>query len=220
MLYYSKTNLTLYLENNTPTSNTYVDIYAPFSLTIDPRYIELPKKVRMIEYIWGDGTRDIVNYTPVAHYAYNPQLYIASDVGNPLNYPKIKIFYSNDLNLSIYNVTVNFYCFTLFDIVSSFNITLNLKNPNISSYPQDNSYFSDIHLIKTKMYGSDDKMLYTFQTQDNDYNDYILMTNVDWKLKPISKPSLIESLNLPYKLLKPFETNYSSNTAITGLPIT
>ena len=70
------------------------------------------------------------------------------------------------------------------------------------------------------MYGSDDKILYTFQTQNSDYTDYILMSNVEWKLKPIIKPSLIQSLSLPYKLLKPFETNYTSNTAINGLPIT
>ena len=219
MLSYSKTNLTLYLSGGTPLNYALTGIYAPFTLTIDPRNINFNNKVRKIEYIWGDGTTDTVNYNPTPSNYYNYELAHAYDVGNALNYPKTKIFYSKDLNLSIYNIIVNFYCFTLSDIVSSFNITLNLKNPDISSNTQY-SYFSDIHLIKTKMYGSDDKILYTLQTQNSDYTDYILMSNVEWKLKPIIKPSLIQSLSLPYKLLKPFETNYTSNTAINGLPIT
>jgi hypothetical protein len=212
MLSYSKSNSALYLDNNTPTSKTFVDIYAPFSLTIDPRYIELPKKVRMIEYIWGDGTTDTVTYFPDPNHNIISQLAYYYDVGNPLNYIKTKVFYSKDLNLSVYNVTINFYCFTLPNVVKTFNLTLNLKNPDLAY--NDNSFFYEFHLIKNKMYGPDDKILYTFQSQND---DYILMSNVDWKLKPTNKLPVMESLNLPYKLLKPFEIGYTNNTNISAL---
>ena len=64
------------------------------------------------------------------------------------------------------------------------------------------------------MYGKDDTILYTFQSQDN---DYILMANVNWKKKP-ELPQSIKSLNRPYSLIYPFETMFPNNTAIKVVP--
>jgi hypothetical protein len=213
MLYPSKTNKVLYLSGDTPLNYSLSGIYAPFSLTIDPRNIQTIKKIRKIEYIWGDGTTDIVNYIPIPSTATNDNLPYKNDVGSPLNYSKTKNFYSKDLNLSIYNIIINFYCFTVNNPVSSFNLTLNINNPDMAT--RYNSFFSEIHLLKTKMYGPDDKILYTFQSENE---EYILMTNVNWKLKPIPILSNNKSLSLPYKNLKPFETNYTSNKTINALP--
>jgi hypothetical protein len=208
MLPLSVTSQTVYLSSDVQ-NITLNGIYAPFSLTIDPKNIIFFEKIRAIEYIWGDGTSDIVNFEPSI--LYNNNLPFPSEVGNPLNYPKTKQYYSKDLNLSIYNITVNFYCFSNTNPYV-YTISLNLQNPDIDY--SDNSFFTDVHLIKTKMYGPNDTILYTFQSQND---DYILMSNVDWKLKPVN-PLSVKQLSRPYRFLKPFETNYIANTGIKAIP--
>jgi len=207
MLPLSATSQKIYLETDVK-NVTINDIYAPFSLTIDPRKVRFFEKIRQIEYIWGDKTTDIVNFQPSV--AYNGNLFLPSEVGNPLNYPKTKKFYSKDLSLSVYTVIVNFYCFAN-ENPYIYTINLNLKNPDIDT---DNSLFTDIHLVKTKMYGANDTMLYTFQSQTD---EYILMSNVDWKLKPVP-PLTVQQLNRPYRFLKPFEIDHTANTEIKSFP--
>jgi hypothetical protein len=185
------------------------DVFAPFTLTLDPRNVTFYEKVRKIEYIWGDGTIDIVNYEP--NILLNNSLPYPNEIGNPLNYPKTKQFYSKDLKLSVYNVIIKFYCFTNTDPYI-FTVTLNLKNPDIDY--GNNNFFDEIHLVKTRMYGADDKILYVFQSQNN---DYFLMSNVDWKLKPVD-PVTVESLSRPYRIFNPFETKFITNSGIRATP--
>jgi hypothetical protein len=185
------------------------DVFAPFTLTLDPKDVTFYEKVRKIEYIWDDGTIDTVNYEP--NISLNSDLPYSNEVGNPLNYPKTKQFYSKDLNLSIYNVIINFYCFTKTDPYI-FTVTLNLKNPNLDH--GNSAFFDQVHLVKTRMYGADNKILYVFQSQEN---DYFLMSNVDWKLKPID-PVTVQSLSRPYELFNPFETKFNINKQITAIP--
>jgi hypothetical protein len=215
MLPLSAKSQTLFL-SNTAQNIIISDIYAPFSLTLDPRQVKFYEKIRAIEYVWGDGTSDMVSYQPSV--SYDETLPFPSEIGNPLNYPKTKQYYSNDLKLSIYDIAINFYCFSNTNPYI-FTITLNLKNPDIDY--TDNSFFSDVHLVKTKMYGPKDTMLYTFQSQND---EYLLMSNVDWKLKPVLPPT-IQQLSRPYRFLKPFETNSKVNSGIktfdydTNLPV-
>jgi len=185
------------------------DVFAPFNLTLDPKNVEFYEKVRKIEYIWGDGTTDIVNFQP--NISRDSKLPYPDEVGSPLNYPKTKQFYSKDLTLSVYNIIINFYCFSSAEPYV-FTVTLNLKNPDLDY--GDNKFFDEIHLVKTRMYGADDKILYVFQSQNS---DYFLMSNVDWNLKPID-PVTIESLSRPYKIFKPFEAKFIGNDDIKLIP--
>jgi hypothetical protein len=193
-------NRTVYLNSD----NQIISDYAPFDLTIDPRTLSLSHKIRMIEYIWGDGTSDIVKFKPVL--GSDNRLPISNEIGDPRNYPKTKEFYSKDLSLSTYVVNVNVYVFGSSDIVT-FTILLNLKNPPMD-YGVD-KFFNEIHLIKTKMFGPDNKILYTFQTQ-NENN--ILMSLVNWKLKP--KPIIsADKLSKPYNYIYPFTSKFKTLTS-------
>jgi hypothetical protein len=208
MLSSSVTSKTLYLDSLNR-DVVISDVFAPFTLTLDPKNVEFYEKVIKIEYIWGDGTTDIVNYKP--NILLDNTLPFSNEIGNPLNYPKTKQFFSKDLKLSVYVVKINFYCFTNTDPYA-FTVTLNLKNPDLDyGY---NAYFDEIHLVKTRMYGADDKILYVFQSQNN---DYFLMSNVDWKLKPVD-PITVESLSRPYKIFNPFETKFIGNSGIRAIP--
>lgn len=165
---------TIELNGDTPYDIILNDVYAPFTLTISPEglYDVTDKKVRAIEYIWGDGEKSLINYKATT--SEDLSLPIFNEAGTPLNYPQTHSFYFKDLDLSVYNAKINIYFFGT-ATVSSFNITLNLKNPDIVY--GINNYFSEFHLIKTRMFDVNDTLLYVFQTQDP---NYILMSTVNW----------------------------------------
>jgi len=181
------------------------DYFAPFELTIDPSSISLNKNIRKIEYVWADDDIEIVNYKPNITNIAN---------GNPKKTQKVKKFFSNDSNLSVYIIKINVYSFGS-ETPFVFTITLNLKNPVIDQIP-DVSYFNEVHLVKTKMFGSDNKILYVFETKDE---NNLLMSLVDWKLRPIIMPPPPPRLPRPYVFLEPFATRYNDpNTNIKNIP--
>jgi len=191
------------------------DKLAPFNLTISPINLSgFDNKVRAIEYIWGDGQTDMINFEFIT--TSNPYLPFPLEVGNPLNYIQEHVFYSKDLNLSIYNVKVNVYFFGTSN-VSTFNVNLKLKNPDLE-YTK-NGYFSEFHLIKTKMFGANNTILYVFQTQNP---DYILMSNVKWDSLPTAMTIAPSSLSRPYGYVLPFVNRFNSripvNDGINPIP--
>jgi len=179
---------------------------APFVLTIDPRSLVFDKKVRSIEYIWGDGTKDTVIFKPSP----DPK----SIVGSPLKFPKTKEFFSKNYDITQYTVIVNVYLFG--GSTTTFKINLELSNPNLD-YGND-KFAQDFHLIKTRMYGPDNKILYVFQTHPD---DYIFMATTSWTDLPIEIETP-KSLIKPYKIGAPFEqkllTAFPENSAIKIIP--
>jgi hypothetical protein len=192
---------------NNESNNTNLTDYCPFTLNIEPKNLIFSKKIRAIEYIWGDGSTTLINYKPSI--VSNTSLPFPTDIGNPLNYPQSHEYYSKDLNLSIYNIVIKIYFFQTNDF-ETFNIELNLKNPDLQSI--FNSKFNEFHLIKTRMFGPDNQLLYVFQSQNP---NYILMSNVKWKSLPISQVS-ISPLNKSYGYSLPFDSSFSSNAPING----
>ena len=99
---------------------------------------------------------------------------------------------------------------------TTFQINLELLNPNLD-YGNDN-FAKEFHLVKTRMYGPDNKILYVFQSQPN---DYIFMATTSWTDLPM-KIETPKSLLKPYKIGAPFEekllTAFSENSAIKIIP--
>jgi len=182
-------NNTIYLTNNI---NITYSSYAPFVLTVDPSNISSAflnnKKIRQIDYVWGDGTTTSVLYKP------DP----TQDL-NPKNYTQVKKFLSKDLNLSVYYIFVNVYVFGS-STPKTYYITLNLKNPTLENY------FEKVHLIKTRMFGADNQIVYAFETQNE---ENVLLSLVNWKLKP--KEISIQELNKPYEIVAPFAQQFKNN---------
>jgi len=202
-------NSTVYL--NATQKELVISDFAPFNLTIDPRQLSLTKKIREIEYIWGDGTTDIVKFKPSNSLV--STLPFPQEPGDPRNYNKRKDFYSKDSKLSTYIITINVYVFGDSKPVI-FKILLNLKNP-IMDYTV-NKFFNEIHLVKTKMFGVDNQILYTFQTQGE---NNILMSLVNWKLKPKSIITA-EQLSKPYNFVYPFINKFKNKTTQSKLTAT
>jgi len=206
---------TISLSSGGPYDITVDGKLAPFSLTISPINLSgFDNKIRAIEYIWGDGQTDMVNFEFIT--APNPYVPFPLEVGNPLNYIQKHIFYSKDLNSSVYNVKVNVYFFGTTNI-STFNVNLNLKNPDLEY--TTNGYFGEFHLIKTKMFGANNTLLYVFQTQTP---DYILMSTVKWESLPSAITIAPNTLSRPYGYVLPFVNRFNSripvNDGINPIP--
>jgi len=173
-------------------ANQTINSFAPYTLTINPLNLSLNKKIRQIDYIWGDGSMDSQTFKP------DPNIN-----GDPKNYPKTKNFVSKNSKLSVYIITINIYLFGE-SKPSSFTINLNLQNPSLDQ--GINKLFNEVHLIKTRMFGADNQILYTFETQNP---NNILMSLVKWK--PIPKQQITASqLSRPYNLVSPFANKFNN----------
>jgi hypothetical protein len=195
---------TIVLNKNIPSIVT-SGRFAPYELTIDARNVFFDNKILKVEYIWGNGDTETVTLKPMLP---NPQ------DGDPVLNLKKKIFLSKSYNLSIYEITINFYTFGS-DNPFTFTITLNLQNPTIDKI--QNSYFDEVHLIKTRMFGSNNTLLYTFESKTE---NNILMSLVDWKSRPPeSQPPPPPPLPKPYVLLDPFAARFKEmNPHIITIP--
>ncbi len=172
-----------------------INNFTPFELTINPSNISLSKKIRQIDYIWGDSTTTSILYKP------DP----SQDL-NPKNYPQTKKFLSKDPSLSVYYITVNVYTFGS-ATPNTYYITLNLKNPTLENY------FDSVHLIKTRMFGVDNEIIYTFESQNE---DTVLLSLVNWKLKP--KAITAQQLSKSYEIVLPFAQQFKNNKNVSIIP--
>jgi hypothetical protein len=179
--------------------------FAPYELTIDARNIFFDNKILKVEYIWGNDDIETVSLKPTLP---NPE------DGNPINILKKKVFLSKSYNLSVYEITINFYTFGSADPFV-FKITLNLQNPPIDKI--SGSYFDEVHLIKTRMFGSNNTLLYTFESKTE---NNILMSLVNWESRPPeSLPPPPPPLPKPYVLLDPFAAKFKEmNPHIIRIP--
>jgi hypothetical protein len=194
MTYYSDTvHLNASYFNYNVASN-----YAPFELTIDVSGIPNNPKVTSIQYLYSDGTNETINY----------QLYLdGSDSGNPINSPRKKVFTQAGVPFVVINVsTLNP------NEKYQYKIFLNLSNPVLEN--SSNQYFNEIHLTKTRMFGPNNDIVYTFETQNKNYP---LFSFVNWSLKP--KPVIsAKQLSRPYKMTLPFNSQFPNNTTISSIP--
>jgi hypothetical protein len=195
---------TIVLNKNIP-SIVKTGRFAPYDLTIDARTVGLTNKVVKIEYIWGNGDTETLLLKPTLPTPAN---------GDPTKILKKKLFLSKDYTLSVYEITVNFYTFGSSEPFT-FNITLNLQNPPIDKI--SGSYFDEVHLIKTRMFGANNTLLYTFESKTE---NNILMSLVDWKSRPPEAlPPPPPPLPKPYVLLDPFAARFKEmNPHIVTIP--
>jgi len=190
---------------NTLNPSVTANNFAPFKLTIDPSNVKLTtNNIRKIEYVWNENETEVVSYKPTLPKPID---------GDPKNTKKTKEFYSNDYELSIYDIKINIYFFGITN-PRVFNIKLNLQNPTLDK--TNNSYFQEVHLIKTKMFGPKNTLLYVFEsTSENN----LLMSVVDWDKKPL--PPIPEKIPLkrPYTFVDPFALKFKDyNNHIKSIP--
>lgn len=184
------------------TANYSLNGYAPMRLFINPN-ITTADKVRSIKYVWEENKEIVVNYNPSAAY----------DDGNPIYYPQSYDFFIKDKKITQKTKKIEvFVYFFKTSIPLSFTINLNLEKPSFSDF------FESVKLIKTRMFGPNNTILYVFETKNP---DYILMSTVNWEIVP---EQIITEMLPPvryYQFLPSFENRFSTsipaNSAIQNI---
>ena len=187
---------------NTNNQSIEVDTYAPLELSIYPYKVVLANKIRKIDYIWGDGTQDTVLYKPILS-TDDSTRYFYSEIGDPRNYNKTKK-YNLLAGISSYNINVNFYEFGS-NNPFQFNVTVKLQKPQLD-YGNSPSY-DEFHLVKTRMVGVDDNLIYCFEGTKNNNSD-LYMSMVNWSKRPVAPPIPPADLPRPYKIVDPYAAKY------------
>jgi hypothetical protein len=194
-----KTSQTVYLSSMVSS----ITGISPFTLTIDPIDVEnlltgtYDKKIYNIVYDFGDGT--IVSQ-PAS---------IFSNGDKPTLYPKthtynLKIAEATSFQVNVFLYQVNS------ETPARFTSNVRLKAPSLeaSSAVNDNNMFESIHLVGTRMFGTDNNILYMFQSKNP---DYLLPVILNWASKELVLDEIQEVVRefIPdqraFRLLMPFE---------------
>jgi hypothetical protein len=167
--------------------------FAPFKLTIDPfnarplstqetnfgqGQFNFQSKIYKIVYDWGDGTIETQKIEPSTFNS--PASFIYPDVkeqGDPRNFVKNHIYNLTDTFKKIINANAKIYMFGVRNpLTYRFRIFLNAPRLDGSK----TGFFKHFHLINSKIFDTDNKILYIFEGKDP---SWIFPVVVDWRPK-------------------------------------
>lgn len=183
------------------TANQAITGLSPFTLTINPSGISSSNKIYKLEYNFGDGSIIDRVLTPDndSDFLKTLETHVFSLTGNLQKTFNINV-HAYQFNTSLYN---------------DYTISLNLKAPPIESTTTTLStlssyaYFGEMHLVGTRMFGTENEVLYMFESINP---NYILPVLVNWKARPIENiVKTIDNSYAPYKLLAPFENEFTTS---------
>ena len=211
VIYFSKNTLTSEVTaitlDNADYNEAVLNVVAPFTLYLNPSAFSNTSKIYKIDYDFGDGNIDSQTYFYSDES--NSSLNHPNDIGDPRNYIKANTYFLDD-NVAK-NITITVAIHAIGSIIPSYYyLKLALTPPNLDG--EIDGYFKNIHLISTKMFGPDDKILYTFES---DEPNYILPAVVKWEEDPkiIQKRLIIFEPPRVFDILLPFEDEKNnSNT--------
>jgi hypothetical protein len=185
---------------------------SPFILTISPSTISTSNKIYKITYDFGDGTliERLINPD-------NDEVFLSTD--------ETYVYYLTGNIQKTFNINVHEYQFNT-SLYNDYTISLDLKAPPIESIATNlsglssSAYFDELHLVGTRMFGTENEILYMFESINP---NYILPILVNWKTRPIKNiVKTIDNSYTPYKLLAPFEnefvTSINTGTNIITFP--
>jgi hypothetical protein len=179
---------------------------SPYTLTLIPSGVSLSSKVYKITYDFGDGN--------IIHDVLSPD-------NNPLKNTSTNVYYLTGEFTKAFNVKTYIYKLGT-SSYDSYSFSLDLSVPKLEgidtlSQTLCSNYFSELHLVGSRMFGPNNDILYIFESITP---NYLIPVSVNWKPRP-PEPIMfvpIKDHYRPYKLLAPFE-NELINSAETGTDI-
>lgn len=180
---------------------TTINSFAPFTLTINPSAIDgITKKIYKIDYTFDTSTTSQKYFyktpenDPSTVYPY-PQ-----EVGDPRNYTKSHTFFLPNVYRKDCIVSVNIYQ-TGISTPTNISFYVSLSAPKLDG--TENAMFSAVHLSYTRMFGSDNNILYVLETEKP---KYFIPVILNWNLRPVEpEPLIIEQGYRPYRIYEPYE---------------
>jgi hypothetical protein len=172
-------------------NKTVISNYAPLLLTVDPFNIrplisqdeqngqfQLTSKVYKIVYDWGDGTKETQKIFP-SEYSANLSFSYPStkETGDPRNFPKKHLYTVFNENKKLFFIKIQVYLFGETNPLT-YNFELIIQPPRLDGTLT--GFFKNFHLIYTKMFGLDNKILYIFEGKEP---SWIFPVIADWRPK-------------------------------------
>ena len=189
----------------------------PTSITFNPSQLNTPNKISRIVYQFDDGSPTITNsfyYSPTSISTLNYPF--SAELGDPRNYPVTKKFYSSKFFTQTFSVIINVYQFGVVDPLEIL-YTVNINAPQMDGL--NGGYFEEMHLISTRMFGTNNDILYTFETINP---NYLIPVHLNWSQNPettIGNNNSSPTLERPYRILQPYEIdNLTKNSNIKLIP--
>ena len=161
----------------------YYKSFVPFKLNIDPS-VCLPeppdtffiRKINKIVYEWGDGQTEIQKFFP-SDFSASDNTGSIAETGDPRNYSKTHTYtLSTEFQKQI-NLKIHVYQFGV-SLPVTYNFNLNLKAPRLDG--TKTSFFKNMHLVYTKMFDEDNKIMYIFEGKDPTWAYPVV---IDWRQK-------------------------------------
>jgi hypothetical protein len=180
-------------------SQTAITSYAPFNLILDPSTLEASGKIYKIEYDFGNGNVHTQNFYYANTSVDTMALPHNTEPGDPRNFNIDETFYIDKPEQKYIPVEVRIYSIGLKNY-ERYYVNLFLNPPELDG--ELNNYFKDLHLISTRMFDTDDKVFYIFESQSP---NYILPSLVKWDRNIAQEADIQIIQDRSYKLLQPFE---------------
>lgn len=202
---------------SSPISEYDVNFYGPTTITFNPSSLNLPNKIVRIDYYFGDVHNEYIK--PISHGFYysltsvDTQGYpFPSEPGDPRNFPVTHTFTSNQFSIQSFDVYIFIYQVNVADPVAVY-YKINILAPNVDDYSSDiNPYFGEMHLISTRMFGTNNDILYTFESQNP---NYVIPVLINWNQLPtLQIENTNQTTRVPrnYRILSPIEIkNYNND---------
>lgn len=193
-----ETTLNLLSANKTENITNFV----PLKLYIDPSISipELPNlyfnsKISKIIYEWGDGQVDTQKFFP-SDFSASDNTGSIRETGDPRNYVKSHVYtlsaeFEKQLNLKVFLYQFGVKAPTIY------TFKINLKAPRLDG--TKSSFFKNMHLIYTKMFDADNKILYVFEGKEPTWAFPVV---IDWREKEGETKSVLGSDYSIYSLNK------------------
>jgi len=195
-------------------SQSAITTFAPFNLVLNPSTLEGAGKIYKIEYDFGNGNVHTQNLYYSNTSVDTMSLPYSSEPGDPRNFNIDNTFFIDKPEQKYVAVEVRIYSFGQ-KFYERYYVNLFLNPPSLDG--EINNYFKDLHLISTRMFDTDDKIFYVFESQNP---NYILPSVVKWENNiAVEQQTINISQSRPYKLLQPFEKE-NVTPIQTNYPIT
>lgn len=187
---------------------TRISDYAPLLLKVDPFNIrpnleqseesgqfQLSSKVYKIVYDWGDGKIETQKIFP-SEYTDNPVVVYPStkEKGDPRNFPKQHLYTVLNENRKSFFIKIDVYLFGELKPLS-YRFEVIVEAPRLDGTLT--GFFKNFHLIYTKMFGVDNKILYVFEGKNP---SWIFPVIADWRPRITSSTGTIEDYYYTYQL--------------------
>jgi hypothetical protein len=148
-------------------------------------------KIYKIVYDWGDGVTETQKIEPSSFNSSASLVYpIQKETGDPRNFSKNHIYNLIDTFKRVINGNVKIYMFGVKNpLVYKFRVILNAPKLDGSK----TGFFKNFHLINSKIFGPDNKILYIFEGKDP---SWVFPVIAEWRPKSGQESAiLIEDYN-------------------------